>query len=213
MLEPQVVTSQKKTGLVSLPESFFTDVLPKIQDLNELKVVLCAFYLILRKQESNTEPPKCSITYQKLATECLRLLAGLNEEAVHQALNSAVEHGALSFSKLNVNGVLEDGYSLPVRISQFPRVNIFALYEQNIGIITPIIAEELKEAEGLYPPEWIEEAFKEAVRLNKRSWKYIARILERWTSEGKDSGEYKRDTKKDSPDKYIKGKYGHLVKR
>jgi DnaD/phage-associated family protein len=94
-----------------------------------------------------------------------------------------------------------------------PAVNIFAIYEQNIGMITPMIAEELKEAERLYPPRWIEEAFKEAVTLNKRSWKYIARILERWASEGKDSGEHRRDIKKDGPDKYIKGKYGHLVKR
>jgi DNA replication protein len=79
---------------------------------------------------------------------------------------------------------------------QPPAVNIFTLYEQNIGMITPMIAEELKEAEKLYPPRWIEEAFKEAVTLNKRSWRYIARILERWASEGKDSGEHKRDIKK-----------------
>ena len=29
--------------------------------------------------------------------------------------------------------------------------NIFSLYEQNIGMLTPMIAEELKEAEKLYP--------------------------------------------------------------
>jgi DnaD/phage-associated family protein len=109
--------------------------------------------------------------------------------------------------------MLGDVYSLTVDSYQPPTINIFDLYEQNIGMITPIIAEELKEAERLYPPQWIEEAFKEAVTLNKRSWKYIARILERWASEGKDSGEYKRDIKKDDPDKYIKGKYGRFVKR
>jgi DNA replication protein len=109
--------------------------------------------------------------------------------------------------------VLEDVYSLTVDSGQAPAVNIFALYEQNIGIITPMIAEELKEAEKIYPRQWIEDAFKEAVALNKRSWRYIARILERWASEGKDSGEHKRDIEKGSPDKYVKGKYGHLVKR
>ncbi|HJX69858.1 MAG TPA: DnaD domain protein [Dehalococcoidia bacterium] len=89
--------------------------------------------------------------------------------------------------------------------------NIFALYEQNIGLLTPMIAEELKEAEKLYPASWIEEAFKEAVSLNKRNWRYIARILERWSSEGKESGEFRRDSKK----KVItfKERYGHLVKR
>jgi DnaD/phage-associated family protein len=109
--------------------------------------------------------------------------------------------------------VLEDVYSLPADIRQPSAVNIFALYEQNIGIITPMIAEELKEADKLYPPQWIEEAFKEAVTLNKRSWRYIARILERWASEGKDSGKHRRSIKKVDPDKYIKGRYGHLVKR
>jgi DnaD/phage-associated family protein len=124
-----------------------------------------------------------------------------------------VEHGVLSRSTSNINGRVEDVYSLTGDSFKLPASNIFALYEQNVGIITPMIAEELKEAEKLYPPEWIEEAFKEAVTLNKRSWKYIARILERWASEGKDSGEYKRDIEKDGPDKYVKGKYGHLVKR
>ena len=76
-----------------------------------------------------------------------------------------------------------------------------------------MIAEELKEAEKLYPAEWIESAFKEAVTLNKRSWRYIARILERWAIEGKDDGKPGRDFKKeDDREKYIRGKYGHMVK-
>jgi DnaD/phage-associated family protein len=95
-----------------------------------------------------------------------------------------------------------------------PPADIFSLYEQNIGMLTPMIAEALQEAEKLYPAEWIESAFKEAVALNKRSWKYIARILERWAIEGKDDGKSRRDSKKeDDRDKYIRGKYGHMVKR
>jgi len=140
-------------------------------------------------------------------------MAAVGEETLRQTLDLAVEHGTLLHSTLNINGVLEDVYALTADSRQSPAINIFTLYEQNIGMITPLIAEELKEAEKLYPPQWIEEAFKEAVTLNKRIWRYIARILERWASEGKDSGEYKRDIKKDGPDKYIKGKYGHLVKR
>jgi DNA replication protein len=94
------------------------------------------------------------------------------------------------------------------------RPNIFTLYEQNIGLLTPMIAEELKEAEEMYPAPWIEDAFREAVSLNKRSWRYIARILQRWSSEGKESGESRRDSKKKrDPDRYVKGKYGHLVER
>ncbi|MGB6873526.1 MAG: DnaD domain protein [Dehalococcoidia bacterium] len=204
----QLSSSQRKTDFISLPDSFFTQAIPKIQDLAELKIVLYVSYLILRKQDH----PHL-VTYKELKAESCRLSAELDEETLRQALNSAVEHGALLRSTLNINGVLEDVYSLTVDSRQPPTVNIFTLYEQNIGMITPIIAEELKEAEKLYPPQWIEEAFREAVTLNKRIWRYIARILERWASEGKDSGEHRRDIKKVDPDKYIKGKYGHMVRR
>jgi DNA replication protein len=212
MADRQLSSFQRQTDCISLPESFFAQTVPRIQDLAELKVVLSAAYLILRKQD-RLRPDIVGVTYRELKAENCRLSGKLGEEALRQALDSAVQHGALSHSTLNINGVLEDVYSLTVDSRQPLTINIFALYEQNIGMIGPMIAEELKEAEKLYPPQWIEEAFKEAVTLNKRSWKYIARILERWASEGKDSGEYKRDTKTDGPDKYVKGKYGHLVKR
>jgi DnaD/phage-associated family protein len=217
MPERQLSSSQRTADFISLPDSFFTQVMPKIQGLAELKIVLYAAYLILRKPEH----PQF-VAYKELEAESRRLSAELDEKTLRQALNSAVEHGTLLHSTLNINGTLEDVYYLAADSRQPPTrlpspggqaVNIFALYEQNIGIITPMIAEELKEAEKLYPPRWVEEAFKEAVTLNKRSWRYIARILERWASEGKDSGEYRRDIKKDGPDKYIKGRYGHLVKR
>ncbi|MFW6118484.1 MAG: DnaD domain-containing protein [Chloroflexota bacterium] len=206
MPDRQVPNSQTKIDFVSLPGSFFTQVVPKIQDLAELKIALYAAYLMLQKQGR-----PYFVTYKELRSH--ELTAAMGEKTIRQALKSAVEHGALLRSTLNINGVIEDVYSLTGDSRQPSTVNIFALYEQNIGIITPMIAEELKEAEKIYPPQWIEEAFKEAVTLNKRSWKYIARILERWASEGKDSGEYRRDVKKDGSDKYIKGRYGHLVQR
>ena len=206
MPDRQVSSSQRKTDFISLPDSFFTQAVPKIQDLAELKIVLYVAYLTLRKQER-----PYFVTYKELLSH--ELMVKMGEKTLRRALNLAVEHGTLLHSTVNINAALEDVYSLPADSRQPPAVNIFALYEQNIGIIQPLIAEELKEADKLYPPQWIEEAFKEAVALNKRSWRYIARILERWASEGKDSGEYKRDIKKDDPDKYIKGKYGHLVKR
>jgi DNA replication protein len=213
MPDRQLLGSHSKGGFVSLPDSFFAHVIPKIQELAELKLVLYLAYIILRKRCPGRQRSECSVTHKELKDEICRLSAGLDEETLRHAVDLAAEHGILLRSTTNINGVVEDIYSLAIDSAQPITINIFALYEQNIGIITPMIAEELKEAENLYPPQWIEEAFREAVRLNKRSWKYIARILERWASEGKDSGEYKRDIKKDDPDKYIKGKYGHLVRR
>jgi len=208
MSDRQLSSSQGETGPVSLPGPFLTEVISGTRDLAELKTVLSAAYLILGKRDH----PEC-VTYRELKEESRRLATELNEETLRRALDSAVEHGALLHSTSEANGTVEEIYSLPFTSGQPPSINIFSLYEQNIGLITPMIAEELKDAEKTYPPEWIEDAFKEAVALNKRSWRYIARILERWGTEGKDSGEHRRNTKKDGPDKYVRGRYGHLVKR
>jgi len=65
------------------------------------------------------------------------------------------------------------------------RPNIFTLYEQNIDLLTPLMAEELKDAADHYPEDWIVDAFREAVHQNKRNWRYIRAILRRWETEGK----------------------------
>jgi DNA replication protein len=93
------------------------------------------------------------------------------------------------------------------------RPSIYALYEQNVGLLTPILAERLQDAEGRYPVAWIEAAIEEAVSNNKRSWRYIERILERWAAEGKDSGKDRGSIERAiDPEKYTKGKYAFLFR-
>jgi DnaD/phage-associated family protein len=77
-------------------------------------------------------------------------------------------------------------YDTPQHIQvQIERPNIFVLYEQNIGLLSPLLADELKDAADHYPVEWIEAAFREAVQHNKRKWSYIRAILRRWETEGR----------------------------
>jgi DnaD/phage-associated family protein len=64
------------------------------------------------------------------------------------------------------------------------RPNLFAVYEREIGLMTPAISDELKAAEVDYPPGWPEAAMSEAARQNKRSWAYTRAILERWKVDG-----------------------------
>lgn len=64
------------------------------------------------------------------------------------------------------------------------RPTVFRLYEQNIGPLTPLIAERLIRAVESYPVDWIESAIGEAVTYNRRNWRYIARILENWATDG-----------------------------
>ncbi|HEY7835010.1 MAG TPA: DnaD domain protein [Ktedonobacterales bacterium] len=80
-----------------------------------------------------------------------------------------------------------DGTPLVVEIE---RPNIFTLYEQNIGLLLPLVAEELREAGERYPADWLEAAFREAVQQNRRSWAYIRAILKRWEADGKGGQPY-----------------------
>jgi DnaD/phage-associated family protein len=180
---------------------FSTYIVPKTHDVNELKAMLYILYLIDAKGGAVT-----TIRYEELSS-CIAGMDGMNEKELRHALEMAIDHGVLQ--RVSV----ESGEAFEPVPSLISRSNIFNLYEQNIGMITPMMADELKEAEKRYPGSWIDQAFREAVALNKRSWRYISRILERWASEGKESGTHRKDYKENGPDKYVRGKYGHLIKR
>ena len=212
-----------KMQLVRLPSLFFSALLPQMDNLTELKVVLHIFWVL----EQRKSYPKF-VTYQELLGDRI-LMKGIDQsETLKDALELAVKRGILLHLAVEREGGKEDLYFLNTQANREvvakrggellqeevrPEADIFTLYEQNIGLLTPMIAEELKEAERLYPKEWIAEAFKEAVSLNRRNWRYIARILERWATEGK-GGEPGRDIEKEkAPGKYLKGRYGHLVRR
>ena len=64
------------------------------------------------------------------------------------------------------------------------RADVFQVYQDNIGLLTPMIAEALQDAEKSDGPEWICAAIDEAVKNNARSWKYVQAILERWRRDG-----------------------------
>jgi DNA replication protein len=98
------------------------------------------------------------------------------------------------------------------------RTTIYALYEQNIGLLTPLLAEELREAEETYPGAWIEDAFREAVAQNKRNWRYVRRILESWASRGRGTSgtDWRRagpPAPPEDPGRYFEGRYGRFVHR
>ncbi len=67
--------------------------------------------------------------------------------------------------------------------------NPFTVYEQNIGPLTPAVAERMKLAEKDYSTAWVVEAIGLAARRNKRRWDYVEGILRNWHRDGKDDGE------------------------
>jgi len=97
---------------------------------------------------------------------------------------------------------------------------IATIYEAEIGKITSFVAQELNDALQNYPADWIKDAIKEAVKQNKRKWSYVKGVLKNWKESGRQAGKdkSKRDYSQQKinyadPDKYIKGKYGHMVGR
>lgn len=73
--------------------------------------------------------------------------------------------------------------------------NVFRLYQENIGPLTPFTAELLRDAAASYSEEWLEDAIKEAVLYNARNWKYVQAILQNWKAEGR-----KRSNEEDKRD-------------
>lgn len=57
-------------------------------------------------------------------------------------------------------------------------------YESVIGIINPMIADELREASTTYPLKWVLDAIRESANNNKHSWSYVRAILARWKAQG-----------------------------
>ena len=95
-----------------------------------------------------------------------------------------------------------------------PSRSIYALYEENIGPLTPLVADELREAEELYPQEWLRPAFERAATLNKRNWRYVAAILRRWAAEGPDYAQAGGDTERGARHPgQLSGRYRGLVRR
>jgi DnaD/phage-associated family protein len=151
---------------------------------------------------------------------------GLSAEEIKLGLEKAVKRGSLLkvqkeadvyFLLNSPRGraavqAIESGKWNPKTDSAPPmeRPNVFKLYEENIGALTPLIADTLKDAEETYQTEWIAEAIELAVKNNKRNWKYCEAILKRWKEEGRGEKQDRRDTEKDRR-KYVEGKYSDYI--
>lgn len=129
------------------------------------------------------------------------------ENEVLYFLNSKRGRAAIKF--------IQDGKYNPSQLSRLvvsldkEPSNIYRLYEQNIGALTPMIAEELGEAEKSYSMEWIEEAIRIAAQNNVRKWSYVDAILRSWQEKGRD-GSDRGNTARNSRS-YIDGKLSDFI--
>lgn len=201
-----------------VPDSFIR-MMNEIEDIAELKVTLYAIWRIehiegnfraLDETDFETESLGLRVDeIQRGLGKCLErgtLLKAENEANVFYFLNSP--RGRLtaeSFAK-------GQWHESTQGFAPLNKSNIFKLYEENIGALTPLLADMLREAEKNYPSVWFEEAFEIAVSRNIRNWKYIEAILARWKENGKDERRDSKDSVQDAK-RYTEGEFSEFFKR
>ena len=202
-----------KETFTPVPDSFFRQLLNEIDDADELKVTLYAIWRIehmegrirfLREQDFADCLPNPVLALGKAVARG-SLLQVEKDAAVLYFLNSPRGRAAAeAFAK--------GQRDTPATQSNPPseRPNIFKLYEENIGPLTPLIADALKDAEQTYPPEWAAEALEIAVLKNKRNWKYVEAILRRWKEEGHAKKQGGRNAQEDGR-RYAEGEFADFI--
>jgi DnaD/phage-associated family protein len=220
--------------LVNLPPELFTDVLPAITLPSELKLTLHVFYRLNRQRGNPRRISWGELANDRLLAQSLRSISELRplNELLEEGLNAALKRQTLLHLALPGDGRTINWYLVHTEANRQwaeqlqaaqtllapnepvaeQQPGLIRLYEQNIGLVTPMLVEELREAEERYPPEWIAEAMREAVHANARSWRYIRKVLERWATHGRidatDRSERPIDVQK-----YLTGPHGHLFQR
>jgi DNA replication protein len=202
-----------------VPDSFFHRQLKEIDDLAELKVTLYSLWRIEHTEgsfralcQADFEPEAVGLRPEEIALGLEKavqrgsLLRAEHETEVFYFLNSP--RGCAAAESFRRGDWRASNHTRSVPPTERP--NIFKLYEENVGPLTPLIADALRDAEETYPPEWLNEAIEIAVKNNKRNLRYVEAILKRWKEEGHAQKQGRRDTEKDRR-KYIEGEYADYI--
>lgn len=220
----------------AIPNVFFARVLPQMKSADEL----LAFLWTSRVVQERTGDERFVSADELWATpgvaETFEAM-GSGEDGLAKGLAQCARLGALLALRLKGAGYQEIVYlvnnpasrrlvtraragAITLRpgttvaaVAQERRPDIFRLYEEHIGTITPIIGERLVEAAERYPADWIEDAFREAVELNARNWRYVERVLKRWAEEGREHEAAGRDSLEARKRRYLGGSAGHAAGR
>ncbi len=203
-----------------LPDSFI-HLLNEIDDIVELKVTLYAIWRIEHIEghfralcETDFEAESLGMSLDEIqiglrkSVERGTLLKSTHEADVFYFLNSP--RGRLAAEAFAKGQWRESAKIMSTSIAS-RKSNIFKLYEENIGVLTPLLSDMLREAEKNYPSEWFEEAFEIAVSRNIRNWKYVEAILARWKEKGKDERKDQQNPVKDA-DRYTDSEFSEFFK-
>lgn len=201
-----------------LPNTFFHALLKDIEDVAELKVTI---YFLWRAEQMDgpfRALRRVDFEVKELGLSAEEITRGL-EKAVRRGSMLKVERDAALYFLLNsprgragIQAIESGKWNPASNISAPPmeRPNVFRLYEENIGPLTPLIADALKDAEELYSDEWVAEAIELAAKNNKRNWKYCEAVLKRWKDEGRHGQKDQRDARQGS-ERYTKSEFAEYL--
>ena len=186
-----------------VPNAVLGRVLANIDDADVIKLVLRAVWLLERQRGF----PRY-IAVEDLQRDRVVSNVFASPAALERALETVIEHGVLA--KVGINGspclmlntesaqraTMDSPVSLPVAEStndadgwdspaaaSMP-ADAFRTYEENIGLLSPMIRESILAALEDFTDDDITRAIRIAVENESRSWSFVAGVLRRWSREG-----------------------------
>jgi DNA replication protein len=240
------MSSGESNRSILIPDWFLTRVAPRIREMSELQVMLAFFRRQSGDEQFSLPVAEIELVQDIALQDGLRLEGAVlpPDDAIRRGIELAVaRESLLRFTVAEedaeaVGWLLLATESNRIRLEQFrsgilspptrtgssavtgpvqrTRPGVFQLYEQNIGLVTPIIADRLVEALELYPESWIEDAIGAAVSYNRRNWRYIQRILETWATEGRSNETNQRHQSSSGdldPERHLTGEYAAIFRR
>ena len=202
------------------PDSFFHQLLREIHDVAELKVTAYFLWRVEHMDGPFRALSKMDFSVKELGLAADEITRGLESAVKRGSLLKVQREAAVYFLLNSPRGraavqAIESGKWNPkngTAAVPLERPNVFKLYEENIGPLTPLIADALKDAENIYSPEWIADAIEIAVKNNKRNWKYCEAILKRWKEEGTHGKKDKQNAVKGS-ERYTQSEFAEYIKK
>lgn len=196
---------------VSIPNLCFSFLLEKLEDIATLKL---AFRIIFLIQQEPGKVRFVTMNSMLTDSSLVSAIGCSNTNDFERIVRSGVQHcmdlGIFLKTLVEDNGCMEEllflssdhnrGIIRKIQNGEIvlpklpgaspipeyaPQPNVFQIYEESIGILTPLIAERLKELEVEFPEPWIYAAIKEASIQNRMRLSYIEGILRRWRQDGR----------------------------
>ena len=203
-------------GSTRVPNAVLSAVLDQVAESETVKLILRAVWLLEHRRGF-----PASITVNELRQDRVLLRALKTQERFDAALDHSLNLGVLIKFQLNNADALmlntvsatrqvehakgkksedveDDGWGDSVG-SDMPN-DAFRSYEENIGILSPMIRENITASLQDFSDEDIIEAIKIAVENESRSWSFIAGVLRRWARDGVPKNDRRTRTPRGSED-------------